>query len=312
MARIHSFRICQLTRFQASSGPFPFWRDVSAALSEWTNGGRGNWSLPVSFKNGKLSEQNVGNISSSRSTFSNMPLADWSFFGSATDQGILQYFFGAHLNKTDDDTMNGFGRDFATKIFPPYRCPTRIDFCHFTGPHKPWLNLPSNARSNFGKFWGDCTKHWHNIFNSIQLTYPLLWIDRVDQIIGVVRGQPFMPPLRLRSGSLLRTLHVPLITRFDDVMSSTQTNLNTNKRFRAKHSSDNSYEGKGGHLLTKRIKIDKTQQTKIETAHLLPWAFMGIASDGHRTIAMNADILGIKVIDELLVQHVSSISNGLR
>ncbi len=118
------------------------------------------------------------------------------------------------------------------EIYPPYSCPTRQAFCHFTGPHKPWKQLPSEARASSGKFWGSCADHWHTTFNALDLAFPLVWTDKLDRLLEATRGAggdaaagaggggtaaleqvaTALRPIRLRSGSLLRSLGVPLLS----------------------------------------------------------------------------------------------------
>ena len=101
----------RLTVRQANAGVFPFWRDVDAALSEWTNGGKGNWSLPPPPRLTLGTEIHDAEPQHA--------LSDWSFYGSASDQGILQYFFGQRRENRNDNAAAP-ARVATTLIFPPY------------------------------------------------------------------------------------------------------------------------------------------------------------------------------------------------
>lgn len=258
---------------QMGAGPFPFWRDVDAALTEWTNGGRGNWSLPRSERH--------------------MVLSDWSFFGSASDQGLLQYFFGGQAGPGSGSAAvsrlpsrgGGGGGAARTLIYTPPECPQRQSFCHFTGQHKPWLQLPSDAFAS-GKFWGGCNQRWHDVFNSLELAYPALWADKLDAVFANSRNADAevaaaevataLRPMRLRSGSLLRTLHVSL--------------------FKSASSDD-------------PAAIHESGAT---APPLLPWAFMQRrSSTGTLARAAEADMRGVH-FDEAagLVSHVSSLQQN--
>ena len=111
----HAFRVLQSGNWSASSGwldtgPFPYWRDTEAALTEWTNGGRGNWSLP------------------SGAATNEPPLSDWSFFGSASDQGLLQLFFGRRVSRQTSKVQKGVPKT-TTNIQDFFR--QKIYFQHF-------------------------------------------------------------------------------------------------------------------------------------------------------------------------------------
>ena len=232
-------------------------------------------------------------------------LSDWSFFGSASDQGLLNYFFGRHASEAQLDASSLAPRDGRASrpianslIYPPYECPQRTSFCHFTGPHKPWIQLPSDAYES-GKFWGRCTQHWHDIFNSLELVFPAVWADKLDAVLSSTQGvsstesatfalKAALKPISLRSGSLLRSLHVPLIRTSSFATMETATN----------------------HVTAEVGIVARPSANAVSQGTLLPWAFMHRDEvTGKLAVAADAEMKGIAIGSEKIVRHVSGLTN---